>query len=150
VNNYFTDSLLYQNSHKTDENPNPEDLDSGNEAETELEPEKECLWELNSHVTCIDKLNFNNIANVEGEWFINENLDLTYLSALVSDFVPSDTSTDVNSDFLSAIDALTSLHAPVRSSFMVREKTSNAQGSFFEVPAKHNRSQFYLEDLSLS
>ena len=26
----------------------------------------------------IDKLNFNTTANVEGEWFINENLNLTY------------------------------------------------------------------------
>jgi len=33
----------------------------------------------------IDKLNFNIIANVEGEWFINENLDLAYLSVLASD-----------------------------------------------------------------
>ena len=36
----------------------------------------------------------------------------------------------------SVVDALTSLHAPIKSSFMVRKKTSDAQGTFFEVPAK--------------
>jgi len=44
-------------------------------------------------VTSVDKLIFNNIANDAGEWYINENLDLAYLSALVSDLIPSDTST---------------------------------------------------------
>jgi len=56
---------------------------------------------------------------------------------LASNSVPSNTSTDVDSNPLSAIDALTSLHAPVRSSLMVRENTSDTQGAFFEVPAKH-------------
>jgi len=84
-----------------------------------------------------DKLNFNNTANIEGEWFINENLDLTYLSALNSDFIPSDTSTDIDSDPLSAINVLTSLHALVKSALMVHKKTSDAQGAFFEAPAKH-------------
>jgi len=33
----------------------------------------------------IDKLDINTTANVEGEWFINENLDLAYFSAFASD-----------------------------------------------------------------
>ena len=69
--------------------------------------------------------------------FINENLDLAYHSVLASDSVPSDTSTDVDSDQWSVVDALTSLHAPIKSSFMVCEKTSDAQRAFFKVPAKH-------------
>jgi len=32
VENYFTDSLLYQDSPETNENPQPEELDSGNES----------------------------------------------------------------------------------------------------------------------
>ena len=32
VKNYFTDSLLYQDSIETDENPHPEEHESGNEA----------------------------------------------------------------------------------------------------------------------
>ena len=93
--------------------------------------------ELKSLVTSVDKLDFNNTANVEGEWYINENLDLTYFSVLTFDSVPSDTSTDLESDLLSAIDALTSLHAPIRLSFMVYEKINSAQGAFFDVLAKH-------------
>ena len=46
VENYFTDSLLYQDSLETDENPHPEEPDSGNEADMESE-EDECLWEIN-------------------------------------------------------------------------------------------------------
>ena len=39
VENYFTDSLLYQNSLKMNENPQPEELDSGNEADVKPEAE---------------------------------------------------------------------------------------------------------------
>ena len=42
VDNYFTDSLIYQDSLENDENPYPEEANSSNEADTE--PEKdECL-----------------------------------------------------------------------------------------------------------
>ena len=41
VENYFTDSLLYQDSLEADENPHPEELDSGNKVDTE--PKDECL-----------------------------------------------------------------------------------------------------------
>jgi len=33
----------------------------------------------------IGKLNFDATANVEGKWFINEDLDLAYFSAFASD-----------------------------------------------------------------
>jgi len=46
VESYFTDSLLYQDSLETDKNPQPEELDSGNETDVEPETEEECLWEL--------------------------------------------------------------------------------------------------------
>ena len=97
VENYFTDSLPYQDSYETEENPHPEEPDSGNEADMEPEEDK-CLWEINLLVTSIDKLDFDTAANVEGEWFINENLDLTNFSVFASDSVPSDTSTDVDND----------------------------------------------------
>ena len=79
VENYFTDALLYRDSFETTESPLPED-DSGNEADVEPEPEEECLWELN--VMGINKPDLNNTADDEGEWFINENLDLTYFSTV--------------------------------------------------------------------
>jgi len=80
---------------------------------------------------------FNNTADCVGEWFINENLDLAYLSVVASESIPSGTSTDVDSDPMMAMYALTLLHTPLRFSFMVREERSDARGAFFEVPAKH-------------
>jgi len=67
VENYFTHSLLYQDSLETDENLQPEEPYSGNEVDTEPEGDEECLWEITSLVMSIDKLNFNTTANVEGE-----------------------------------------------------------------------------------
>ena len=135
VENYVTDSLFYQNSLEADENPHPEELDSGNEADTEPE-EDECLWKINPVVMSIDKLSSDTTANVEGEWFINEDLDLAYFSAFTSSFVPSDTSTDVDSDPWSAMNTLTLLCASIKSSLLVREKIEGTHNAFFEVPAK--------------
>jgi len=59
VENYFTDFLLYQDSMEADENPQPEELDSSNEADVEPEAEEKCLWELNPLVTSINKLDVN-------------------------------------------------------------------------------------------
>ena len=98
VENYFTDSVLYHDSLETTNDPPPDDHDSGNEADTEPNPKEECLWELNPIVMSIDKLDVNNTADIEGEWFINENLDLAYSSVVTSESVPSDTSTDMDSD----------------------------------------------------
>ena len=72
----------------------------------------------------IDKLDFNTADNIEGEWFINKILNLVYCSTFATDSILLDTSTDVNGDQWSAIDALTSLYAPIKSSFMMREKTN--------------------------
>jgi len=136
VENYFTDSLLYQDSLEMNENPQLEEPDSGNEANVEPEAEKEYLWELNPLVTSINKLDVNNTTNDIGEWYINEDLDLAYLSVFASDSVPSDTSTDVSGDPWSAIDALTSLHVPVRSSLTMYQGISYVQASLFKVLAR--------------
>ena len=104
---------------------------------------------MNPFVISIDKLNFNNAAYDVDEWFINENLDLDYFSALASDSVPSDTSTDVHSDHVSAMHALTSLHALIRSSFMMHGRASGTHWSFFKCQP-NVRSQSYLEESSLN
>jgi len=104
VENYFTDSLLYQDSLETNENLQPEKSDSGNKADTEPKKE-ECMWELDPLVMSIKKRDVNNTANDVGGWYINEDLNLTYFSVLASDSVPSDTSTEVNNDPWSAMDA---------------------------------------------
>ena len=98
VENYFTDSLIYQDSLEADKNPKPEEPDSCNEANVESEAEEECLWELNPLVTSINKLDINNTANDVGEWYINEKLNLAYFSVFASDSIPLDTSTDVDDD----------------------------------------------------
>ena len=88
VENYFTDSLLYQDSLETNEDLQPEEPDSGNEADTEQEKE-ECMWELDPLVTNINKLDVNNTVNDVGGRYINEELNLAYFSVFASDSVPS-------------------------------------------------------------
>jgi len=74
----------------------------------------------------------------------NEELDLAYFSVFASDSVLSDTSIDVDDDPWSAIDALTSLHVPVGSSFTVYQSVRDAQGSFFEVLARRKGQKLIL------
>jgi len=108
----------------------------GNKADVEPEAEEECLWELNLLVTSVNKLDVNNTANNIGEWYINEELDLVYFFMFASDSAPSDTSTDIDDDPWSTIDALSSLHAPVRSCLTVYQNISDVRGFFFEVPTR--------------
>lgn len=66
VENYFTDSLLYQDSLEVNKDP-PGDPDSGNEADIEPEPDDDFLCELNPLVINIDKLDVNPTADDVGE-----------------------------------------------------------------------------------
>jgi len=76
---------------------------------------------------------------------------MTYFSALASDSVPSDTSIDVHSNHVSAIYALTSLHIPIRSSFMVHEwRITHMELSSKCRSNTKVKSQSYSEELSLS
>ena len=94
------------------------------------------MWELDPLVTSIDKLDVNDTADDVGGCYINEELDLAYFSVSASDSVPSDTSTEVDDDLWSAMDALTSLHVPVKSSFETYRDAGNAQESIFMVPTR--------------
>ena len=58
--------------------------------------------------------------------------------------LPSDTSTDVNDDLWSTIDALTSLHAPLRSSFTACQRFSDVQETFFKVAARRKGQKLIL------
>ena len=62
VENYFTDFLLYQESVETDEIPQPEEPNSGNEVDSEPEQE-ECLWKLEPLVTGTNKLDVDNTTD---------------------------------------------------------------------------------------
>jgi len=53
-----------------------------------------------------------------------------------SDSVPSDTSTEVDNDPWSVMDALTSLHVPMKSSLKTYQDVDDAQESVFMVPVR--------------
>jgi len=61
---------------------------------------------------------------------------LTYFSALTSDSMPLDTSTKVDNVPWSAMDALTSMHVPIKSSLETYQDVGDAQESVFMVPAR--------------
>ena len=63
---------------------------------------------------------------------------------LASDSLLSDTNTDIDSDPLFIVDALTLLHAPVRLSLVMHEKISDMQGAFFEGSAKYKGQKLIL------
>ena len=44
----------------------------------------------------INRLDYNNTTKDIGEWYINKELDLTYLSVSAFDPMPSNTSSDVD------------------------------------------------------
>ena len=69
---------------------------------------------------------------------------MDYLSVLVFDFVSSDISINVDSDPLSAMHAITSLHAPIRSFFMTHERASDAHRAFFKVTTKYKGQKLIL------
>jgi len=145
VKNYFTDFLLYQNSLEANENPHSEELDFGNEADTKPE-EDECLWEINPLVTSVGKLDPDTTANVKSEWFINEDFGLAYFSVFALDSVPPDISTDVDIDPWSAMNTLTLLCAPTKSSLLVCKKVGvHTMPSLKYKPSEGVKSQFYSD-----
>ena len=68
-----------------------------------------------------------------------------------SDSVPSDTSTEVDNDSWSAMDALTSLHVPMKSSLKTYQDVGDGknQYSWSQQDAKA-KNQFFSERLSLN
>ena len=95
-------------------------------------------------VTSINKLDVNNTADDIGEWYINEELNLAYFSVVASDSVPSDISTEVDNDPWSAIDDLTSLHVPMKSSLKTCQDVDDAQESVFLVPVRRKGQKLIL------
>jgi len=74
---------------------------------------------------------------------------LSYFSVFASDSVPSDISTGVDNDPWSAIDALTSLHVPMRSSLKTYQDVvmRRNQYSWSQQDAKA-KDQLFSEELS--
>jgi len=99
--------------------------------------------------TSIDKFGVDNTTDDVGGWYINEKLDLACFSVFASDSVPSDTSIEMDDDLWSAIDALTSLHVPVKSSFETYQDAGDAQESVFMVQQNEKaKNQFFSDRLN--
>ena len=102
------------------------------------------MWELNPLVTSINKLDINNTAEDIGKWYIKEELNLVFFSVFAFNSVPSDTCTEVDNDPWSAMDALTSLHVPMKSSLKTCQDVGDAQESVFMVPARRKGQKSIL------
>ena len=61
-----------------------------------------------------------------------------------SDLVSSDTSTEVDNDPWSAMDALTSLHVPMKSSLKTYQDVGDAQESVFMIPTRRKGQKLIL------
>ena len=72
-------------------------------------------------------------------------------SVFASDSVPSDTSTKVDDDLWSAIDALTSLYVPVKSSFETYQDAGDVQEQYsWSRQNGEARNQFFSDELNPS
>ena len=78
VKNYFTDSLLYQENNETMKKSLPDDIDTGNEAGSELEEDASATFSMEPIVTYLDDPDCNNPAENEGEQVLNENVTFDY------------------------------------------------------------------------
>lgn len=64
------------------------------------------------------------------------NIELVYLFVSASDSIASDTSADVYDIVWSAMEALTSLQALIKSSLLIENMIDDVEGAFFEVHAR--------------
>jgi len=67
VENYFTDSLFYQETSKVTKEPLPDDIDNGNEADSESEKETTATFVMEPLVANLDDLYCNNTIENDGE-----------------------------------------------------------------------------------
>lgn len=78
----------------------------------------------------LEDLDVKDTANDVDEWAINENLE--FASDIATNFVPSTTSTDVDS--FSDFKTLATMHLPNRSTITLQSSIDNADGEVFKVP----------------
>ena len=69
---------------------------------------------------------------------------MAYFSVFTSDSVSSDTGTEVGDDPCSTMDALTSLHVPMKSSLKTYQDVGDAQESVFMVPVRRRDQKLIL------
>jgi len=78
VENYFTDSLLYQENNELVKQPLPNDIDSGNKTDSESEEDALATFSMEPIVAYLDDPDCNNSTESKGEWVLNENVDFDY------------------------------------------------------------------------
>ena len=78
VENYFTDSLLYQENNKSVKQSLPDDVDSGNEADSKSWEDAPATINVEPIVAYLDNFDCNNLAESEGEWVLNETVAFDY------------------------------------------------------------------------
>lgn len=98
-----------------------------------------------------NKYDVINTININGEWYINEGIELAYLSACPSKSVPSNTDTDIDDDddagaeigddVWSVVDALTLLQVPMKSSLFTEDRIYDVQGAFLKVLARRRHQK---------
>jgi len=116
VENYFNDSLLYQDSNDVVKETSPEDLDSGNEGDAEDNLLVEPIIAYLDDSTCNnDTIEFND------EWVLNESIAFDY--SLCHDHV------------LPSTKLLTSFHMPIPSSMKACTHVEDSYGATFIVPS---------------
>ncbi|XP_020266667.1 uncharacterized protein LOC109842175 [Asparagus officinalis] len=128
VENFHTDSVFYLESQEK------EDVDSGNEADVEPDPQGNCPWELNFDV--IGSVENNNNVPSEGEWCINEDFILAYLSDESFKVGQIVNDRDAGTHSWHALCTEACLTMPIKSSFASNEEVEDAQKAFYKVPSK--------------
>jgi len=78
VENYFTDTLLYQETGETSKEPLPDNDDSGNEADSESEANMPAILIGEPIIACLNNPQCNTPPKDEGEWAINDNIYFDY------------------------------------------------------------------------
>ena len=79
VENYFTDTLLYQEVNRVAKEPLFEDNDSGNEADSEAEEDTPTTLTFKPIVAYFNDSKCNNPIEDDCEWVINEKVTLIIL-----------------------------------------------------------------------
>jgi len=79
IENYFTDSLLYKENGKVVEKSLPDDIDSGNEADSESWKVSEVSFDEEPIVAYLNDPDCNNSADNGDDWVLHKNVNLIFL-----------------------------------------------------------------------
>ena len=78
MENYFTDSLIYQENSKVTKKLLSDDIDSGKQADSESRDDPTATFDNESLVAYFNDPHCNNSAKNDGEWVLNENVNFNY------------------------------------------------------------------------